>query len=248
MNKIVTLGTHRGLFSHIFQIISHYNNNSDNLYYALFTNSLYSNTQHENMWDYYFEQPFTIIPTTNYAVSDWFCGYNIPQYPTDVERAKINSIIKNNLKFKPEIIEKFKLHKSTFPTKYLSVQKRGTDQAHGIKKPLESYFEEIDKHIDLYDYLYVATDENLTIKDMKTRYGNKVIYPDIIRSDDRITSIHFGKGLQNPKQMGEEALFESLMLADSDLMIKVLSGVNHFSLYYNLDLKYIPIDLDVEYK
>lgn len=247
--RILLTGAQRGFFSHVFQLLTHYMNDSNTLYYPYYINSLYSNTIQENMWDYYFEQPFTIDKNTKYEIGDWFYQYSIPQNPTILERYTINNIIQKYIILKPEIEMIYQNYKSNLPSNYMSVQKRGTDHSlHGEKLDITDYFNAIDKHIDKYEYLYIATDESISLEQLKNRYGNKIIANDFIRSDDLNTPIHFSKGLQTPKQMGIEVLMDSLIMANSKFLINTLSGVSHFSIFYNTELEYERIDKNIKYK
>ncbi|MGP1599060.1 hypothetical protein [Peptoanaerobacter stomatis] len=70
----------------------------------------------------------------------------------------------------------------------LGVQARGTDFNQGYynhPKPIlpKDYFEQIDKVIEKYDYIFLATEDNNNLEKFIARYGSKLIYhKDILRS------------------------------------------------------------------
>ena len=73
------------------------------------------------------------------------------------------------------------------------------------------------------------------------RYGNKICSYDAIRSNNN-EGIHYSVGLSAPYKMGEDVLIDSLLLSHSAFLIRTVSGVSFFSLYYNENLEYKDID------
>lgn len=130
---------------------------------------------------------------------------------------------------------------TVFPEKYFAVHRRATDHHWHFKiRPMEDYYSVIDKKIDQYEYLYVATDEAQALDAFKARYGNKVIFQqDVTRSTTGapVHSIH-----NRNMRLGYEVLTDCMALAHSSECLVTRSNISIYARTYNPKLKYIHLE------
>lgn len=121
--------------------------------------------------------------------------------------------------------------------KILGVQARGTDFNKGYynhPKPIlpEDYFEQIDKIIDKYDFIFLATEDNNNLEKFITKYGKKLIYhKDVKRSSTFDNPIHVKDSnyleKDNPKySLAKDVMIDMMSLSQCTGIITGMSQVS----------------------
>ncbi|MGP1612369.1 MAG: hypothetical protein ACTTG8_04705 [Catonella sp.] len=187
-------------------------------FYPVVTMSEYSHYAEEkgflgknNPWEYYFEQPVGIgidtynqgFRTTSMSRDDLAMiaeRYNNDGYRLSKDYfSETAKIWRKYIKIRKEL--EFELQSKVDEvfgkgTRILGVQARGTDFNQGYynhPKPIlpKDYFEQIDKVIEKYDYIFLATEDNNNLEKFIAKYGSKLIYhKDILRSSTVDNPIH----------------------------------------------------------
>jgi hypothetical protein len=252
---------HAGLMSYFVQVISnlYVTHCSGNKLYVLFDNNMrYKDASYgENVWEYYFEQPYniTLAERENIYTKDvWLNGHLSIECRPSIETRRIaNLMCTEYIRLKQHVVKKINNfwleHKNKNET-VLAVHKRGTD--HVTDAPLLSiseYYEAVDRYIDRYDKLLICSDEEYSINDFKKRYGNsKVIAYNSIRAETPTNiGVHHSVGTRDPYRMGEDVVIETYLMSQSNMLIKTVSNVSNSSLFLALDLEYISIDEHIKY-
>ena len=261
-NYVVVPGPrHAGLFSYVLQalhVLSLADKTGDKVYIKYDKDMLYLDPKlGGNVWDYYFHQPFNftkeeILENGKEEVifidnEDAINFHAIPR-PSEEEINTARDLCKKYLKVKPHILDKVQsfIDNNFNGKKYFSIHRRGTDHFHD--NPLlsvENYLKEADKLFEEYEYGLICTDENKTIDAFKNRYGDKIKSYDSLRCDND-QGIHYSVGALAPYKMGEDVMIESILMSKSDHLIKTVSGVSLFSIFYGSPT-FKDIDLHLEY-
>jgi hypothetical protein len=254
---IVTPGVrYAGFFSYFNQVLSnlHILTNNDKMLVKFDHNNPYMDvSKNVNMWENYFYQPTEVdcddFNTYTVLTETWFNGrYEIPFPPTSITDNDIdtcNALIKKYIKIKPHIEAKLSAFYANHFSgkKVLSVHKRGTDHYKEVK-PLHvnEYFQCTDNIIDDFDNIFLCTDEQQTVKDFCSRYGDKLITYDSIRAElNNKSGVHYSSGAFNPYLMGEQVLIETLLMSKTNFLIKTVSNVSNAALFFNKNLQYKEI-------
>lgn len=255
-----------GIFSYVMQVIVMAKVCKDRnipMYVDLSENMLYFKdcNKPENVWNYYFEQPFKDLNLDEYdkEYAVWYQDdrpLQLPfRYTIDSEFLKqARQYCKEFVKLKPELLEKANnFLTNNIGKNYLAIHKRGTDHENASYFTLENYFQETDKYIDNYKQLLVCSDEQYSIDAFKKRYGNKVISYDSVRETDP-NAVHDcphgqRKGAHNKYfygsfvyQNGRDCVIEAYLLSQSSFLLKTLSNVSHFAVMSNDNLDFVWID------
>lgn len=255
-----------GIFSYVMQVIMMAKVCKDRnipMYIDLSENMLYFKDRNkpENVWDYYFEQPFKDLNLNDYEkeYAVWYQDsrpLQLPfRYSVDSEFLKIaRQYCKEFIKINPDLLENANnFLKNNVCSKYLAIHKRGTDHENASDFVLSNYFYETDKYIDMYEQLLVCSDEQFSVDAFKARYGKKVISYNSVRETDP-AAIHncphgMRKGAHNKfyydgfvYQNGRDCVIEAYLLSRSSFLLKTLSNVSHFAVMSNDKLDFIWID------
>jgi hypothetical protein len=166
-------------------------------------------------------------------------------------------LIYNNLMNKHLIVQPHILHKiDNFVNEYFKNKKvlglhiRGTDIFYDNTRPKLSF--EYYKHkINLYlergnfEKIFVCSDQTHTIDKLKKIYGDMLItYPSLTYPrEGHQKTMHTPSNIKNEKYIrGEDILIESILLSQTDFLLRTFSNVTAFSILYNTTLKYCEID------
>jgi len=130
----------------------------------------------------------------------------------------------------------------------LGVHIRGTDHTqHGPLLDLDEYCREIDKKLDREKYtnIFIATDEQRILQACQQRYGDKIIYNNVYRSNTQ-RAIHLSD-LQEKEQLAKDVLMDAISLANCDDIIITSSNVSAYTLCVNPEIKHTFIDRHISY-
>lgn len=219
-----------------------------------------------NAWEYYFFQPDSVTldeayNSGNYVLSsDKYFYDKVPFYEGRFRRFPdgecinlLRPYIEKHLKIRPQYIEKANafFDREIDKLVVLGVHIRGTDMRttanHPIPASLEDYFSAIDYHISSLkiDTILLCTDEQCTIREMKKRYNDRVVFTSSFRSED-------GKSIHNEQRdvnrenhrykMGEEVLLDAILLSKCDYLLCGHSNVAYAAIVFN-DGNYKGIEL-----
>jgi len=166
--------------------------------------------------------------------------------PTN-ELIRLKTII-SKLSINNEIIEKFNDIKNNLfiDKKYLGVHVRLTDMnvfhsnLYGIKTT-NDYIEMIDKVMknNKYDKIFIASDNNESLKKLENRYGDLIVYYDNFlrvegEKDDLYTMVI--KNFSN-KKLWVDSFIEMLLLAQCDGLIHRVSNLDNVAKIYSNNIK-----------
>lgn len=243
---------YRGFFSFVNQYLSacHYYHN-DNVYvsFDLTKKSKYydpSITYTDNVWEYFFNVDKLENVPEERAVWGQFgnrFSYTFNYYDLS-NRAIAEEVINKHLIIKPNILDKINnfVDENFKDKKILGVHKRGTDigQHHDVKS-LNDYFNEVDKHIQNYDALFISTDERSVIDKFNERYGNVIFnsYESLSTNPDLP---NFLAPNVSGYKMGEDVLIDASLLSKTDFLIQTNSNLSNFSLLANSKLGFKRIE------
>ena len=249
-----------GLFSYVMQVIvmakvcedqnipMYVDFSQDMLYYK-------DGKANDNVWDYYFEQPYPGIILDEYEKvrAVWYQDHRPLQLPFRYEKdseflKQARRYCKQYIKIKPELLDiANNFIKNNTNQNYLAIHKRGTDHENAHYFTLENYFTETDKYIDNYEQLLVCSDEQFSINEFKKRYGAKVISYDSARETEqephRRKGAHYKDNSDNfVYRNGRDCVIEAYLLSQAKFLLKTLSNVSHFAVMSNESLDFIWID------
>jgi hypothetical protein len=191
-----------------------------------------------NFWDNYFIQPQS---KPDSAVS-------IDNYPHEVfpiciwDRSYFKAIhteVVSRLAWKPEVLAY--LNRETEILKQhniLGVHIRKTDHFNEtVPVPLDLYFKKIDQQINRFDKLFIATDDHNVLQILQNRYGSKLIYHQVHRSEGT-TAIHSRIDIDNRYQLGLDALLDGYSLSLCKKAILSPSNLSYAACLFNPRLSY----------
>jgi hypothetical protein len=124
----------------------------------------------------------------------------------------------------------------------LGVHIRKTDHfTETVPVALDLYFKKIDRYIHRFDKLFIATDDLQVLSLCRVRYGNKLIYHDVHRSEGSI-AIHSRNDFGNRYQLGLEALLDGYSLSLCKLAILSPSNLSFAACLFNPRLSYVLVE------
>jgi hypothetical protein len=204
-----------------------------------------------NVWEQYFNQTYPLKDITE-VVHDYT---DLVYLKDNSFRATMNFIYNNFFILNDKMSAILKPHFDLFDSKkILGVHIRRTDKfllghfgTTEKSAPVDLiYFKnEIDKIVDNFDYIFLATDCLEACNFIKKEYGSKVIYNiDAIRSNSTNSIHNFYKEISGYKK-GQDVLIDMYLLSKCKHLIRSSSNVSITSLYLNLDLT--QTNLNVKY-
>ncbi|MSU55005.1 MAG: hypothetical protein EXS46_00520 [Candidatus Taylorbacteria bacterium] len=253
----------RGLFSIMNEVLDEISMNNEKSFQILLQNTMYNNSPDENMWNYYFEPidnsadkrfPYNLFFNTRPFFNSLF-----PHRPKLV--SLFNKVFKSRIKIKSEILEKAELFvRTNFANKKIvGVYYRGTNIMISIdsvsqmyRKALhEEYFIEIDSLLaNGYDAVFLSTDDEKIFPKFKERYGSRLLY--YAENKNGLNTIIFVDYTQKPpkipkcftpREFGEGALINSILLAKCDFFVSGLSNVSAVIKYFNPKIPFKNLDI-----
>lgn len=253
-----------GICSYVMQVIAMAKVCKDQnipMYIDLSQDMLYykDNRITDNVWDYYFEQPFKNLDINEYekVESVWYqdnralqpdSGSSWMRYNKNSEFLKLaRSYCKEFVIIKPELIDTGdNFLKNNTNGNFLAVHKRGCDHENRNHFKLDDYFRETDKYADQYDQLLICSDEQYSVESYRERYGKKVISYNSVRETnptEAIAGAHFrNTGNNFVYNNGRDCIIEAYLMAQSKLLLKTVSNVSSFAVMLGQNLDYIWID------
>ena len=204
----------------------------------------------ENVWEYYFKQIYTL--------SEPYCvvqGYTeLILLKDNSFRSTMNYIYKNYFILNEITQEKLLPNYKLFEEKnILGVHIRRTDKflvgeygTNQMQAPVSLYIfkEEINKVVDDYDYIYLATDCIDAARYIKNYYGKKVLYNVNAIRGNSTKSIHQHNDFKNISGYikGLNVLTDVFLLSKCKHLIRSSSNVSITSLYLNLNLTELNVN------
>lgn len=214
-------------------------------YYVDFGNHKYLYTDptknEQNFWNYYLEQTDTGLAYSNKTKFVRNSLYEV--YPFRIwnrrHLLKMHRSVVSELHFS-ETLEKHFTEKRLFyrSHKVLGVQIRRTDHGQEIEQvDLNVFLKLIDRKLDKFDYLFVATDDNKVIELLSQRYTSKLIYNNAARSNND-EAVHSNLSIANRYELGLEALIDCYCLSLCRHSILIQSNISYAALLFNPKLSY----------
>lgn len=203
-----------------------------------------------NWWNYYCEPLCLGIFSYDTArrVDTLAKGFQITVWNVEIEfsRQEVNRIIQTYIRYKPHIKQKLNDYISQNFNGYfvIGVHYRGTDKIKEAKilpygEVVESVQMEFEKYANRKVKIFVATDESDFLDAMKDAFpGYVCCLEEAIRSQNG-AAVHYNN--DSPYQQGEEALLDSLILSNTNLLIRTSSNLSLWSTYVNPSLKVIEL-------
>lgn len=244
-----------GIFAFLWQSLRGIYHNPYQYYYFYFgKESCYFDGTVEgfnNVWDYYYKQPFTnTFPTVIEKevglifdqISEFREGedYGLTTEEYNHRRFIFNSILNSYFELLPHMTEKIDSFWNTNMANktILGIHCRGTD--HPNNADLSKYLDQIEQISSDYDCIFAMSDEQGKIDILRERFGSKLITYDTFRSTNGAPLWHTSFApIHNPRLIGEEALIESYLMArTAHLLFYTGSNVNFFIRALNPFLPY----------
>lgn len=217
-------------------------------------NAYFQEEYGENVWEYYFE------PVSKYKFDASLKELGTVRFVTDPKRTRLcnsrlylknaNYLIRKYIKIKPHITDKV----NSFYDQYmkghhvLGIHLRGTDKSKDPNSQFcsptaNSYIKQINKYLKKHpdSLIYIASDSDITLNEVKMLFLNKVVYYDSLRSKNNTDCIHNLLDKGSPYKKGEDIIIESLLLSKCDFLIRSISNVSIATLSFNPNLKQINI-------
>jgi hypothetical protein len=176
-----------------------YNNIEFKPYFEWSNDLFYDVEKGENIFDYYFynnekqNENLEITNIDNINVSGWRENFYINMNSDiGIDNNKIlnlNKIFNRYIKIKDNLIEDINIF-----GKSLGIQYRYTDKLGEVNKQLDpmKFIEIVKSKLDEYDIIFLATDYNPIIDELKN-FSDKIQFIDAVRSDDILIGTHFQK-------------------------------------------------------
>lgn len=160
------------------------------------------------------------------------------------QRVKAHEYISRYIRVRPEILDEVGRIQQHFDHgRALGVHLRGTDKGTAgaaphlmrVIKPA-TYFPIIDDYMDRHSWctLFVATDQAQFVDLFRSRYGDRVLATDAMRSETSTNP--FQQVGKFGYQKGREVLIDALLLSRCEYLIKCTSAVGEYAMYFNPDL------------
>ena len=143
--------------------------------------------------------------------------------------------------------------------KVLSIHKRGTDlfSDTGHAKNQDHLFDynfiqkKVEKVINNYDAIFLATDEQETFERFKADYGDRVITYATTRAEKgNKTGLHISSIYKTPEEkylLGEEAIIDTILMSRCDYSFCVRSNLSLLNIILRNDFNYEFIDDHIDY-
>jgi len=248
----VIKGTDKGFFAvanDTARQISQCINNNEQWYIEWGNETLYHDPVYgNNVWEYYFKQTFK-KENLHQVVQDYT---ELVLLKDNSFRSTMNYLYTNYFILNNEIEEKLSPSYKLFEEKnILGVHIRRTDKfligMYGTTQKhapvdLELFKAEIDKIVDRYDYIYLATDCIDAVSYIKEHYGKKVIYNINAIRGNITRSVHNNFKDLSGYIKGLNVLTDVILLSKCKHLIRSSSNVSITSLYLNLDLTYLNVN------
>jgi len=209
--------------------------------YVSWDRTLYNEAEYgPNAWEYYFEQFPEINP------EDEVSGCHHVILPREYQtRVAMNHLLNKYVVVKQHVWDIVDPLVIRLGEKPLGVHIRLTDKnnctVHGepeTGKPvtLNNYMSHINNYLEENpdSKIFLATDDYDCLATIRDRYEDKVVFSDSIRSSGDV-SIHHGSS-QNGYTKGLNVLVDALTLSSCHHIIKGISNVALFALFWNLEL------------
>jgi hypothetical protein len=208
----------------------------------------YDSTYGDNVWEYYFKQIYDLKEHAQ-VVQDYT---ELILLKDNSFRSTMNYIYKNYFILNAATEEKLAPSYKLFEEKnILGVHIRRTDKfligMYGTTQKhapvdLELFKVEIDKIVDNYDYIYLATDCMDAVKYIKKQYGKKLIYNINAIRGNSTRSIHNNFKDVSGYVKGLNVLTDVIFLSKCTHLIRSSSNVSITSLYLNLNLTHLNVN------
>jgi len=194
-----------------------------------------------NFWNYHFEQN-PIAPNAvcvlntryeNYPLRVWNRGYARGLN----DRAVSQLVLKKE--FKQEIDQ---IRAQFFGLKVLGIHIRRTDHFLEINQSgITAYFKAVERRIDKFDKIFLATDDETVLGEFLLRYPGKVIYNAVYRSSG-IVPVHANKTIEDRYRLGKDALLDCYSLSICNRAILSPSNFSYAAFLINPNLEYEIIE------
>ena len=196
-----------------------------------------------NFWNHYFNQPIKKIDKNFKPVVNRF----IELYPLKIWNRQhfrsINEAVISHLEFTEDLKHHLQLAIERITGKnVLGVHIRRTDHQDEVAPvSLQKYFSIIDKHIDAYDSLFVATDDQNVLNELHSRYGQKISFNNVMRSHDN-KPVHLNDAFDGRTTLGFDVFLDCYCLSRCKKVILNHSNVSYAVLLFNPELPYILME------
>lgn len=248
---VISNSSRAGFFAELCNVIRHIKRikEENNKVYVNWneTNSLYFDKDFgPNVWEYYFN------PVDNLEenkITYQLHGYidMIPYQGMDM-RKTFNFVYTNYIKINQKTTNIINEELSKIDSNTLGIHIRKTDKflSEKFNEPMshpvddQLVFEIVDKKMESYNKIFLATDCQETYESYKKRYGSKIIETDRIRGiGDKAP--HTSNNINGYKK-GLESLLDSYILSNCGFLIRSTSNLSSFSMFMNLNLDCININ------
>ena len=200
-----------------------------------------------NWWQYYFETDqysFTDVNAPHHLIDDDIVLKTFSIYGRNLA-TEVGHAIVSQIAIRPDITQ----YVGSFISQHfneghmIGVHYRGTDKVEGSTKesgriPYGTFIEHLEQY-PASSTIFVATDEELFLEEMKQQFKERVIFIDALRSmnDHPI----FQSDEHSGYQKGKEALIECLLLSRCDILIRTDSNLSLACRYFSPNQKVLNL-------
>lgn len=159
--------------------------------------------------------------------------------------------VKNYIRVKQNILEKVNNFTATYFKAYymVGVHIRGTDFAYASPTGIKTYFEEIDtilrQNSNKQCLIFLATDQKQYVEAFKSKYRDKVLCTNAVRSENHIAP--FRLTFADAYQKGEDVLVDILILSKCNHVIKGAAAVGEMALWFNRNISISDFSIESEF-
>jgi hypothetical protein len=248
-------GTSKGFFANLLDAARHISQSlkADDPWFVDWDNTPYNDKSYgSNAWEYYFVNPTEITDRTQIC-SDYT---HLELLGERNFRETMNFILVEHLQFNSKIksIIDSIANKNYIGVKTLGVHIRKTDKHNwrsfgepesAIPLDLNFYKKYIDRYIENYENVYIATDDANELAYLKQYigdvYNKEVVYLEAFRSSSNI-SIHGNYPNISGYKKGLEVLIDCVNLSKCGFLIRSSSNVSSTAQFFNLALQHVNIN------
>ena len=206
----------------------------------------------KNSWEYYFNKINKVNINNVYKSKNYiFCEEENIFTKNNKFHYSLKKIFTENIKINNNILKKYLYYKNKIFNKkdqFLGIHFRGTDMKYSTHHPLPLTRKQVDKKVKYLmskynlNKIFLVTEDTKNFNFFINNFKDyKILYIDNFRTSKTLA---FDEDYRkNHKyKMGEEALINSLLLSNCNVLISTQTGITDFAHFINPSLKFLKIN------
>tara|TARA_B100000780_G_scaffold268271_1_gene226063 strand:- start:695 stop:1669 length:975 start_codon:yes stop_codon:yes gene_type:complete len=206
----------------------------------------------KNSWEYYFNKINKVNINNVYKSKNYiFCEEKNIFTKNNKFHYSLKKIFTKNIKINNNILKRYLYYKNKIFNKkdqFLGIHFRGTDMKYSTHHPLPLTRKQVDKKVKYLmskynlNKIFLVTEDTKNFNFFINNFKDyKILYIDNFRTSKTLA---FDEDYRkNHKyKMGEEALINSLLLSNCNVLISTQTGITDFAHFINPSLKFLKIN------